>query len=256
MGQKRTAELITRGFYWPNMHSDIAEFVRTCHSCQINKSSGLREALLSPIAIPHSCWRVVGIDAITQLPRTPKGKDCLLVFVDHFSKAVRLVPTTCALDAVGFARKFMKHVYPHYGLPLGLVSDRGSQWNSALFRGMCDDLGIDLKLTFSYHPQANGQVERYNRVIEEAVRHFVGPAMDDWDRFIPHLEFSLNNSVVSATGCTPFSLNRLTPPLSLSSLAFGLISNNVVSLQLLNIAYVSFWRSRLWPKLSSVCISR
>jgi transposase InsO family protein len=64
----------------------------------------------------------------------------------------------------------MKHVYPHYGLPLGLVSDRGSQWNSALFRDMCDDLGIDLKLTFSYHPQANGQVERYNRVIEEAVR--------------------------------------------------------------------------------------
>jgi hypothetical protein len=49
----------------------------------------------------------------------------------------------------------------------------------------------------------------------------VGPDMDDWDRFIPHLEFSLNNSVVSATGCTPFSLNRLTPPLSPSSLAFG-----------------------------------
>jgi hypothetical protein len=95
MGQKRTAELLTRGFYWPNMHSEISEFVRTCHNCQINKSSGLRDALLSPIAIPHACWRVVGIDPITQLPRTTTGKDCVLVFVDHFSKAVRLVPTMC-----------------------------------------------------------------------------------------------------------------------------------------------------------------
>jgi hypothetical protein len=86
MGQNHTAELLTRGFYWPNMHSEISEFVRTCHNCQINKSSGLRDALLSPIAIPHACWHVVGVDAITQLPRTTSGKDCVFVLLITFPR--------------------------------------------------------------------------------------------------------------------------------------------------------------------------
>ena len=176
---------------------------------------------MSPIAIPQACWRTLGVDEILSLPTTQSGRDTIIVFVDHFSKAVRLIPARSNLDSAGFARKFIKHVYPHYGLPIGIVSDRGSRWNSEVFRNMCSDMGVELKLTYSYHPRANGQVERYNRVIEEAVRHFVGPAMDDWDRYIPHIEFTMNNSVCKATGTTPFALNRLTQPLSPTDLAFG-----------------------------------
>ena len=83
-------------------------------------------------------------------------------------------------------------------------------------------MGIQLHLTFSYHPQANGQVERMNRIIEEALRHLVGPAHDDWDEYIPHIQFSINNSRSENTGCTPFQFNRITPPLSPTALAFNL----------------------------------
>ena len=61
-----------------------------------------------------------------------------------------------------------------------------------------------------------------NRVIEEALRHFVGPAHDDWDDYIPNIEFSINNSRSESTGCTPFQLNRITPPLSATALALNL----------------------------------
>jgi hypothetical protein len=222
MGISRTASLLQRAFYWPNMHRDISQFVSQCHSCQTNKSPGVSPAAISPLPIPDACWRVVGLDQITQLPRTTAGYDNVVVFVDHFSKMVRLVPALNTLDQHGFAQLFFTHVYPHYGLPMGLVSDRGSVWNNDFFRSLCDRLGISLNLTYSYHPRANGQVERLNRVVEEAVRHFVGPAQDDWDELLPHLEFAINNAPAAATGCSPFMLNRLTPPLSPTDIALGL----------------------------------
>ena len=154
-------------------------------------------------------------------PKTTSEMDCIIVLVDQFSKIVRLIPTVSTLDGPGFAKLFFQHNYPHYGVPLGICSDRGVQWNNAFFRSVCYYMGIQLHLTFSYHPQANGQVERMNRVIEEALRHFVGPAHDDWDEYIPHIEFSINNSRSESTGCTSFQLNRITPPLSPTALAFN-----------------------------------
>ena len=222
MGQRRTISLVTDSFFWPGITNDIKKFVAQCHSCQTNKSPTVSESVLSPLPVPSACWRIVSLDMITQLPRTSSGLDCLVVFVDQFSKMVRLIPSVSSLDSSGFARLFFANIYPHYGLPLGICSDRGTPWNNKFFQSLCDNLGVDLRLTFSYHPRANGQVERLNRVVEEAVRHFVGPAHDDWDDFIPHIEFSINSSKNDTTGCTPFQLNRITPPLSPSALAFNL----------------------------------
>lgn len=222
MGIKRTQALITDTFHWPGINNDIKTFVSQCHSCQLMKSPGQSDSTLSPLPVPSACWRVVSLDMITQLPRTVSGFDCIVAFVDQFSKMTRLIPAHSTLDGPGFAKLFFQHIYPHYGLPLGICSDRGVQWNNKFFRSICEHMGIDLRLTFSYHPRANGQVERLNRVIEEALRHFVSPAHDDWDTFLPHVEFSINNSKSQSTGCTPFQLNRLTPPLSPTALAMKL----------------------------------
>ena len=222
MGIARTAALLTTSFYWPRMHNDIKQFVSECHSCKVMKSPSVSDALVSPLPVPSACWRIVSLDMIVHLPHTRTGFDCIVVFVDQFSKMVRLIPSFSTLNGPGFAKLFFQHIYPHYGLPLGICSDRGVQWNNQFFQSICDQLGITLKLTFSYHPRANGQVERMNRVIEEALRHFVGPAHDDWDEFIPHIEFSINSATNKSTGCTPFSLNRITTPLSPTELAFDL----------------------------------
>lgn len=222
MGTNRTIALISESFYWPNMSADVKEFVASCHSCQVMKSPSVSEAAMSPLPVPPACWRVVSLDIISQLPRSSEGYDSIVVFVDQFSKMVRLIPSTSTLSSVGFAKLFFQQIYPHYGLPLGICSDRGTQWNNVFFRDLCAHLGISLKLTFSYHPRANGQVERLNRVIEEALRHFVGPSHDDWDTYLPHIEFSINSAKSESTGCTPFQLNRITPPLSPTALAMGL----------------------------------
>jgi hypothetical protein len=44
---------------------------------------------------------------------------------------------------------------------------------------------IRRSLTTAYHPESDGQVERYNRVIQEVLRHFVTPRATNWDKLLP-----------------------------------------------------------------------
>jgi hypothetical protein len=58
---------------------------------------------------------------------TVSGFNSVCAFVCHLSKMVRLVPTTSRIDAVGFAKLFIREIFAHYGFPLTIVSDRGPQ---------------------------------------------------------------------------------------------------------------------------------
>jgi len=51
-----------------------------------------------------------------------------------------------------------------------VTSDKGVQFTSAVWNGLCQKLGIAHKLTTSYHPQANGLVERFHRQLKESLR--------------------------------------------------------------------------------------
>ena len=62
-------------------------------------------------------------------------------------------------------------------------------------------------MSTAYHPQTDGQTERVNRVMEEALRSFVEASQTDWDRCLPNLQFSYNTSLHTSTGETPFYLN-------------------------------------------------
>ena len=195
------------------MDEDIAAYVQTCFKCQGNKPNRLsNRSPLNPIVPPGSCWRTIGVDLIVDLPRTSEGHNAIAVFVDHLSKMVRLVPTTTELSTAGFAKLFFQHVFPHYGMPERIISDRGRQWNSQFFKELCDYADIRLHLSTAYHPQTNGLVERMNEVVETALRHFVAADHRDWNDKLPFVEFALNSSKKDSIGTTPFHMNRVTIP--------------------------------------------
>jgi Integrase zinc binding domain len=93
LGWRRTVTLLSESYWWPGMSSDVEDYVASCHSCQRNKSTTKNmETHLAPLPVPSACWRTVGFDLIPSLPTTKSGFDSICVFVDHFSKMVRLVP--------------------------------------------------------------------------------------------------------------------------------------------------------------------
>jgi hypothetical protein len=81
-------------------------------------------------------------------------------------------------------------------------------------------LQVEQAFSTAYHPQTDGQTERVNRVMQEVLRHYVNPTQDDWDVWLPCVEFAINNAVHSGSKETPFFLNygvHPSTPLSLQS---------------------------------------
>ena len=206
--------LVKRQFYWPRMDKDISDYVSSCQQCQANKTDRRNKTPpLTPLLPPDSCWKTIGVDLITDLPVTRSGEyNAVCVFVCHLSKMVRLIPTNMKLKTEGFAKLFFREVFPHYGFPAQIVSDRGKQWNAAFFKALCQKAGILLLLSTAYHAQTNGLVERYNEVVSAALRHYVNVDLTDWDDYLPFIEFALNSSYVPAIGTTPLRMNRVNAP--------------------------------------------
>lgn len=76
---------------------------------------------------------------------------------------------------------FVNHSVFVNGPPDSLLSDNENQFVSKFFQNVCRILGIKNLFTTTYHPQLNGQVERFNRTILAALRHYVVDLANDWD---------------------------------------------------------------------------
>ena len=62
-----------------------------------------------------------------------------------------------------------------FGTPATITTDRGAQFESKLWDGLCNQFGIVRNRTTSYHPQSNGMVERFHRQLKAAIMAHESP---------------------------------------------------------------------------------
>ncbi|KAJ9513500.1 hypothetical protein QJQ45_006047 [Haematococcus lacustris] len=62
--------------------------------------------------------------------------------------------------------------------------------------------------------ESDGQTERYNRTLEEMLRHYISLAQSDWPFFLSLAEFAVNNSWQESIQSTPFLVNTGQSPLT------------------------------------------
>lgn len=208
LGSAKTVELVARRFTWPNMHREIKVYVSTCVSCQRNKPAlQLPGGLLQPLPIPERPWSMVTMDLITSLPRTRRGHDAIVVFVDKLTKMAHYAATVTTVDAPRLADIFFTEVVRHHGLPESIVSDRDPRFVSLFWKALWQQVGTRLRMSTGYHPETDGQTERQNRTLEEMLRAYVSYLQDDWDCFLVPAEMAYNNTVQASSKQTPFFLN-------------------------------------------------
>jgi len=176
---------------------------------------------LQPLPIPPFKWHTVTLDLVTGLPTTSAGFDACVVFVDKLSKMLHFAPCTKSVDAPGVAQLFFDNVFRYHGLPTVLVSDRDPRFTSHFWRTLFKLCGTKLSMSSAYHAQTDGQTERANRTLEEALRAYVSSRHDDWDKHLTAVEFAYNNSVNASTGYTPFYLNYALHPATPAALTSG-----------------------------------
>lgn len=124
----------------------------------------LPTGLLEPLPIPRRPWSHIAVDFITDLTSS-NGYTTVMVIMDRFSKCCRLVPLKGLPSATDTAETIFNHVFRIFGWPEDIVSDRGPQFTSQVWKAFCQKLNINISLISGYHPQSNGQVERFNQEI-------------------------------------------------------------------------------------------
>ncbi|KAL0163694.1 hypothetical protein M9458_039447, partial [Cirrhinus mrigala] len=153
-GSSRTLSLIQSRYWWPSMHRDTISLIHPVNSLQESWP-----------------WSHLGVDFVTDLPES-EGNTCVLVIVDRFSKACKLVPLRGLPTAMEMAEHLFHQVFRHYGLP--------------------EETGT------------NGQTERK---IQELGRYLHAYCQDDqhsWSRFLPWAKYAQNSLRQDTTGLTPF----------------------------------------------------
>ena len=116
-------------------------------------------------------------------------------------------------------RVYFDNVFRHKGLSRVIISDRDPRFTSNFWRTLFRLLGTKLSFSTAFHPQTDGQTERVNRVIEEALRPYVNARHSDWDLYLTPIEFRLQQLGTASPPVTPPStstpvdtLSHLRPP--------------------------------------------
>ena len=86
--------------------------------------------------------------------------DQVLVFTDHVTKMVHLVPTWAKVTGIDTAIVFVLNVVNHHGVHRSLISDRNRITISEFWKLVCAMLDYQSYYTTLFHLQCNGQVER------------------------------------------------------------------------------------------------
>ena len=86
------------------------------------------------------------------------------------------------------------HWFGCYGVPVQLHSDQGSNSERELIREICGLYGEQKTRTSPYHPQGNGQTERFNATLCSLIKSLGAMEHRKWPQALPHLVMIYNTT--------------------------------------------------------------
>lgn len=155
------------------MLKDVKTFVHECVVCQQIKHITRKSAgLLQPISIPAGVWEDLSMDFVTHFPSS-QGFTTIMVVVDRFSKGVHFGALPMQFTAFKVATLFMDTIR-------SIISNRDPIFISSFWKELFKMSGTTLRLSTTYHPQADGQTKVMNRTLEQYLRSFVHHEPASW----------------------------------------------------------------------------
>ncbi|KAI9554901.1 Retrovirus-related Pol polyprotein [Daphnia sinensis] len=186
------------------MREDIKEYCRVCKTCLANTKTTNR-TFLHPHELAKAPFDVVGMDFMGPFnPPSTRNNKYIMVITDFFTKWPEVValPDQTALTT---ADASLNLIVQRHGLPKAIVSDRGSNFTSSVFRHLCKSLNIDQRLTTAYNPASNGHTERFNRTLTTMLRKELEDGCNDnWENILGEVCFAYRTSIHSSTLESPF----------------------------------------------------
>ena len=164
-----------------------------------------RKAELQTFSV-HKAFRTMTPDILGPVTLAKKSKvRYILVMSDLFTKyavTVVLQDTTAAT----VANAIMDEWIMAFAAPDAIHTDQGSNFISKITQDFCRIFMVEKTRTKLYHPQGNGQVEGFNRVIADMFQKYCAEKPHEWDAHLLYLSFVYNTTVHRTIGATPYSM--------------------------------------------------
>ncbi|MES9883736.1 MAG: DDE-type integrase/transposase/recombinase [Sedimenticola sp.] len=191
--------------YWSGWQEDVEIFCKECLECGSRKSPTKHTRAPMVANCAGSPMEKIALDILGPLPTSKDGNRYILVISDYFTKWTEAyaLPNHRAKTV---AKTLVDEFICRYGAPMIIHSDQGSDFESKLFKEVCVLLAIKKTRTTPYHPQSDGQVERFNRTLLDMLSKHVQEDQTDWDIHIPHVMMAYRSSEQDSTKFSPAML--------------------------------------------------
>ncbi|GJW04967.1 reverse transcriptase domain-containing protein [Tanacetum coccineum] len=144
------------------------------------------------------------MDFISVLPRTPSGYDTIWVIVDRLTKSAHFLPIKKTDTMEKLTQLYLNEIMCRHGVAISIISDQDSHFTSRFWKSLQKALGTNLDMSTAYHPQTDGQSERTIQMLKDMLRACVIDFGSSWDRYLPLVEFSYNNSYHVSIKAAPY----------------------------------------------------
>ena len=131
-------------------------------------------------------------------------KSAFWVIVDVLIKSAHLLPIHDTWSIERFAQLYVKKTVRLHKIPKDIVFDRGQRFQVRFWQALQKAFGTKLNFSSSFHPEIDGHTKWVNQVLEDMLRAFVLVFQEKWEKYLPLLEFSYNNSYQSTIQMAPF----------------------------------------------------
>ena len=208
-GINRTKDLVAKYYWWLQLAKDVQEYVKGCTQCQQNKVNTCpQKAPLNHItpAIGALPFQTISMDFIVKLPELA-GYDSILTITDHdCTKMLITIPCRETIMAEGVAELFLRQIFPRFGLPSKIISNRDPRFVSKFMKELCRLMGITQNVSTAYHPRTDRQSKRSNQWLEQYLQFWVNHQQTNWHHYLPLAEFAHNSWKNEVTGRSPFEI--------------------------------------------------
>lgn len=206
MSVDKSYEQICKHYWFPGMKAKVENFIRNCVRCIVNAAPPRAgQANLHSIPKVSVPFDTLHVDHFGPLPSLKSKRKHVLVIVDAFTKMVRLYPvnSTSSREVCASLDKY----FSYYSRPRRIITDRGTAFTSNEFTEYPKKHNVSHVKVAVASPQANGQVERVNRVLKSTLAKITDPIDHaDWSNKLSQVEYALNNTVQKSIKQTPSKL--------------------------------------------------
>ncbi|XP_072166473.1 uncharacterized protein [Diadema setosum] len=192
--------------FWPGIGADTVRYCRSCDVCQRSLQKGkVSKVPLGTMPLIDEPFHRVAVDLVGPIvPVTSRGNRYILTLMDYATRYPEAVPLR-NIDTTSVAEALFT-IFSRVGFPHEMLTDRGTQFMSAVMKEVSRLMSIRHITTTPYHPACNGLVEKFNGTMKQMLKKMCEERPQDWDRYIDALLFAYREAPQASTGFAPFEL--------------------------------------------------